>query len=514
MTVLQIERAARGGALCPHPDGIVLVPFPDLECVIQIFVKTLDQMLLIVHILDDGQRLQGREVHLHCEVGIAAAALQIEHVDLMALCVRGTVPARDKVGKRTHDPLVSGAGTGARGVDADRLRKRFPFGITVDDAHAFQLRPDLVQRFAGTVVLRPDDAVREVDHAAGRFMNTADVEHELAVHEDPHVIVAAVLEGDRLLDICAVVYRIGKFGFHRHAEVVIVAVAVIVRVFSRVVILIEREEADHEAGVFRCRILDRIAVRIKLDVVDVTFAVMVVIDDLECLVVDLEITCFLIVVGIIVVAVVEEVTGFFVSLEQVVDILVNGLVSALVKPQLRVVGVRREQIREAVIAGRVDDRIAVRAEIGSDDARNRSVAGVVMRFVVIARIAVLVRLITAVVVVDEIAVDAVHLHDRTVSAARDRCAVGQEQDVPQRVSAGVDAGVGDVLVRIRRTVRNPVAVVLHHSVDVVVVLRFQLAPAVIEQRELDALCDVVDRFDRVNRIAGRLLHGLRYDDRR
>ena len=130
------------------------------------------------------------------------------------------------------------------------------------------------------VVLCPDNAVRKVDHAAGRFMDAADIKHELAVHENPHVIVTAVLECNRLCDVIA--FRIDKLGFHRHAEVVIVTVSVVVRVFSRIVIGIEREETDLEARVHRfAGIDDRISVAVKFDVVDITGVVVVVVDDIK-----------------------------------------------------------------------------------------------------------------------------------------------------------------------------------------------------------------------------------------
>ena len=101
------------------------------------------------------------------------------------------------------------------------------------------------------------------------------------------------------------------------------------------------------------------------------------------------------------------------------------------------------------------------------------------------------------------------LHAGTVCSGRYRRAVCQEQDVIRCVSVAVDAGIRDIAVRIRRTVQYILSVLPGTVISVVVALGFQtvvcsdLFATVIKQRELDALCYVVDRFDCTQRVACR-----------
>ena len=117
-------------------------------------------MLLIIDVLDDRQRLQCRKVHLHCEVGIAAAAFEVEHVDLVAVSVRGFIPVINVIGDLRHDPFGTGTGTGTCSVDADRLRQLFPVGIVFHDLPILKLRFDLIKCITVVaVVLCPDKTV-------------------------------------------------------------------------------------------------------------------------------------------------------------------------------------------------------------------------------------------------------------------------------------------------------------------------------------------------------------------
>ena len=509
MRFRKIEIPVLVGILRNHPDLIHFVPFPDLEGVVQIVVQVFNQVLLIVHILHDGQRLQCRKVHLHCQVGIAAAALQIEHIDLVALGVCGAVPVRNDIGDFLHNPLAFAE---ARSVDADRHRKIVPLRIVVNDAPVLQLRSNLALRFSViTVILCPDNAVCEVDHAARRLMDAADVEQELSVHENPHIIVAAVLEGDRLRDIG--LGRVDELRLHGHAEVVVVAVAVEVRISSRRIIFIEGEEADLETFIFVPFIYNRVAVTVELNVVCITVPVVIVVDDLESLIVNIKFLGVGVEVSVVFVAVVEQVTVLRIPLQQVVDIGINGLVRALIHIPLCIVGARCEQIREAV-AGTRNLRISVLAERGVHDTRDRPVARIHRIGIVVTCIAVHIRLVLMNAVIIPVVIDigilAIAVNRRT------HC---KEQDVSCRISAGVDAGVSPAKVTaVIRLRMRPDMVVFIPAVYIAVVLRFELAAAVIEQRELDALGDVVDRRNgvqrdfRIARCSERLLrHTYRLD---
>ena len=193
-------------------------------------------------------------------------------------------------------------------------------------------------------------------------------------------------------------------------------------------------------------------------------------------------------------------TGIRILLQQMVDVCIDRLVRALVAADICI---RSKQIIKAV-AGTRNMRVAVCAEIRLNDSRNRSVAGVGGIGVVVTRIAVLVRYVIVRVAVPCIKDIRAALNTCTVCACRHRRTVCQEQDVVSCISVGVDAGIGNIIVLIRRAVQNPVVPLAVNSISVVVVLRFEritaltvFFAAVIKQRELDALCNVVDRIEDV-----------------
>ena len=187
-------------------------------------------------------------------------------------------------------------------------------------------------------------------------MDAADVEHKLAVHIDPHVIVAAVLECDRLGDVFAVIHRIDKLGFHRHAEVVVVTVSVIIRVSFRFVIGVEREETDLEARIHLIGINDRFFFAVQFDIIFITDIVVCIVDDVKGLIVNIKFPGVGIKVGVVIIAVVVEMAGIPVSLQQMIDVCVDRLVCAHIHAAH--ICTRFKQISETV-AGTRNMRVAV-----------------------------------------------------------------------------------------------------------------------------------------------------------
>ena len=135
-------------------------------------------------------------------------------------------------------------------------------------------------------------------------MDTAYIKNKFFINEDPHIIVAAVLKCNRFTNITR--SRIIKFSFHRHTEMMIVTISVIVRIFSCFVILIKREKTYLKPRILFLRILNRLFIFIKFDVVNIIFFMMIIIYDIKGFLIYIKVFCCIIVVCIVFITVVNK----------------------------------------------------------------------------------------------------------------------------------------------------------------------------------------------------------------
>ena len=142
--------------------------------------------------------LYGSQVETHPQVGRARAALHVEHLHLM----RGVIVEhmdRFAVHYFGHEELVN-------------------FG-NVQPARRVILPEDFIERSRGAVA---DHFTRpEVHRAANGAVDTAQIQHKLAVDVEPEVVVAGKLEDDVVSPVVHAVRRLGKHGGKFHAKIVI-----------------------------------------------------------------------------------------------------------------------------------------------------------------------------------------------------------------------------------------------------------------------------------------------------
>ena len=145
-----------------------------------------------------GTGLNGSQVKAHPQVGRARAALHVEHLHLM----RGVIIEhmdRFAVHYFGHEELIN-------------------FG-NVQPARRVILPEDFIERSRGAVA---DHFTRpEVHRAANGAVDTAQIQHKLAVDVEPEVVVAGKLEDDVVSPVVHAVRRLGKHGGKFHAKIVI-----------------------------------------------------------------------------------------------------------------------------------------------------------------------------------------------------------------------------------------------------------------------------------------------------
>ena len=148
---------------------------------------------------DHGPGLDCRQVKAHVEVGRARASLHIEHLHCVVRVVLEDVLAALVCRKDLIQFLCDLA-----------LREPSRLVIALEN---------IIERGISPAALH--DPGPEVDRTGHGGMHAAQVEHQLAVHIEPEVVVAGELEDDVVSPLVQSARCLRELGFHLHAEEVI-----------------------------------------------------------------------------------------------------------------------------------------------------------------------------------------------------------------------------------------------------------------------------------------------------
>ena len=237
-------------------------------------------------------------------------------------------------------------------------------------------------------------------------MDTAQIKCKISVNKDPHIIVAAVLESYRLLNIDSVKLVIDERSFHSHSEMMIITVTVIVRVFFALIIFVKGEESYFETCInVLVAINYRISIIVKLIIVCLVSLMVSIIDDIKSGIVHFKIIGFLIEVSVIIITVknkmIYAVYAFLFPEQMIYTLMIYSVINSLVNFLILTFNISRwsKQIiktmsgisQNRITVFRIILIIRVVVKSRSYNALNSSVSRILRRCIIIACIAVLVR---------------------------------------------------------------------------------------------------------------------------